>query len=213
MDAQEPETYESGRNQAEHHDSVTQTQAPKDLFAMIPKPWGVIYRFVDDPTIRVEEIQIKKGGYSSIHCHLFQRNRFHVTRGKLLIRVFDPKSLVLAMMSNNGQIATGGRVSGQTPESLKSLSQGWSGDNLQDVLNSATVFTLRPGDNLTINNAVWHQFEAITEVSAVEIYDQDNPSGYVQGQCSGISYSRIPAMSVNAEDILRITENGVYKSE
>lgn len=183
------------------------------------KPWGLIRRFIDNPTLRVEEIEIVPGGFSSIHCHLYQRNQFHVLSGELMIRVFDPRMLVMAMMgradlTGRPRADVNGRIPGSTPGSLKSLAESWSGDNYQDVVDSGTCYVLRAGDSITIESSTWHQFEAAglesgERVKAVEIYNRPTPSGYVSGECSGIRFSGTRKFAVDAGDILRITANGV----
>ncbi len=50
------------------------------------KAWGTMRRLIDSPVLRVEEIQIVRGGFCSVHLHAWQRNLFVVYEGELEIR-------------------------------------------------------------------------------------------------------------------------------
>lgn len=55
---------------------------------VIDKPWGQIFRLWDTAELRIEPIEILKGGYSSEHCHARQDNLFILVDGRVDIRIF-----------------------------------------------------------------------------------------------------------------------------
>lgn len=59
------------------------------LFDPVPKAWGrQIPRFRCD-TIHVDEIEVRSGGYCSVHSHERKHNIFHVLRGNIVVLTFN----------------------------------------------------------------------------------------------------------------------------
>ena len=54
-----------------------------------PKSWGKSIRRFIDSYLQVEEAHIDKGGYSSVHLHERKWNEFIVSKGSLLVHIYD----------------------------------------------------------------------------------------------------------------------------
>lgn len=52
------------------------------------KPWGRTRPECRSLVAHVDEIEVLRGGYCSIHCHVAKVNAFHVLSGQLYVRQF-----------------------------------------------------------------------------------------------------------------------------
>jgi mannose-6-phosphate isomerase-like protein (cupin superfamily) len=72
------------------------------------KIWGTSQRLLVTDFMQVERIQVRKGGYSSVHLHKRKNNLFVVEAGRLQVRLFDPwkKETARLFMVSRGDMKT-----------------------------------------------------------------------------------------------------------
>lgn len=59
------------------------------MFDAIPKAWGVQRKILRRDSIHVDEIEVRPGGYCSVHQHERKHNIFQVLHGRLLVLTFN----------------------------------------------------------------------------------------------------------------------------
>lgn len=70
------------------------------------KIWGDTGCIYCNDTVSVHAITIKKGGYCSIHKHLFKGNSFYVVSGRLAIEIYNASGVVDRTVLTAGGITT-----------------------------------------------------------------------------------------------------------
>ena len=55
---------------------------------MTTKLWGMTEQVFRNRSVEVQRIEVKKGGYCSIHRHRHKSNQFYIESGKLRVTVF-----------------------------------------------------------------------------------------------------------------------------
>lgn len=155
---------------------------------IIPKPWGVCQRLINSQFIRVEQIEIVPGGYSSIHCHWQQDNDFFVLEGELCVVCYDLPGIAKAL--DVPAFTAGGGL--QEPRKMLGLSGKNFPMDAKQFERSGKRYSVSAGQSFTAIAGRWHRFEVGgSPVKAVEIYRSPRPG------------------RVSPDDIIRITENGV----
>lgn len=62
---------------------------PRESAPKYTKPWGEATALVDSEQVQVDLIQIKSGGFSSLHEHRCKNNLFIVKEGQLRVTLFE----------------------------------------------------------------------------------------------------------------------------
>ena len=52
----------------------------------IQKPWGTVTPLLEDPTLVIHHLDVRSG-YSSLHAHSWQWNRFYVRSGRIRVSI------------------------------------------------------------------------------------------------------------------------------
>jgi mannose-6-phosphate isomerase-like protein (cupin superfamily) len=59
------------------------------IYDPVQKAWGTQQPLLRDDTIHVDKIDVRPGGYCSVHFHERKHNIFQVLRGRMLVLTFD----------------------------------------------------------------------------------------------------------------------------
>lgn len=106
------------------------------------KPWGICQHCADGP-VEVDLLEVKNGGYSSIHRHNGKTNLFLLISGAVDVLVFD-----------------------RIPEWVAGRE-----DEASTTCEPDRVLQLRDyGDTAQIAPGIWHQFRVLADAVIVEVY-------------------------------------------